>query len=33
MHLGDKARRCSVSVSGIQQLELIVTDGGNGNYL
>lgn len=32
MRLGDKARRCSVSVSGIQQLELIVTDGGNGNY-
>jgi alpha-galactosidase len=32
MRLGDKARRCSVSVSGVQKLELIVTDGGNGNY-
>jgi alpha-galactosidase len=32
MHLGDAARPCSVSLEGIQKLELIVTDGGNGNY-
>jgi alpha-galactosidase len=32
MKLGDTARLCSVSVSGIRKLELLVTDGGNGNY-
>jgi alpha-galactosidase len=32
MHLGDSARYCSVSLSGVRKLELVVTDGGNGNY-
>lgn len=32
MHLGDAARPCSVDVKGIKKLELLVTDGGNGNY-
>jgi alpha-galactosidase len=32
MHLGDAAKPCSVQLSGIQKLELVVTDGGNGNY-
>lgn len=32
MRLGDAARPCSVKLDGVQKLELIVTDGGNGNY-
>jgi len=32
MHLGDTARPCSVRLEGIKKLELVVTDGGNGNY-
>ena len=32
MRLGDAARACSVSLAGIQKIELVVTDGGNGNY-
>ena len=32
MHLGDTARTCSVKLDGIKKLELVVTDGGNGNY-
>ncbi|PRY55144.1 alpha-galactosidase [Arcticibacter pallidicorallinus] len=32
MRLGDAARACSISVAGIQKIELVVTDGGNGNY-
>ncbi|SHF71210.1 alpha-galactosidase [Bacteroides luti] len=32
VHLGDAARPCSVKLEGIQKLELVVTDGGNGNY-
>lgn len=32
MRLGDQARQCYVQLPGIQQLELVVTDGGNGNY-
>lgn len=32
MHLGDSARLCQVSLAGIQKLELIVTDGRNGDY-
>jgi len=32
MHLKDSARLCSVSLTGIHKLELVVTDGGNGNY-
>ncbi|WP_353137764.1 NPCBM/NEW2 domain-containing protein [Pseudopedobacter sp.] len=32
MRLGDKARPVSVSLQGINQLELVVTDGGNGPY-
>jgi alpha-galactosidase len=32
MHLGDAAKPCTVSLKGIQKLELVVTDGGNGNY-
>jgi alpha-galactosidase len=32
MHLGDKAKPVSVSLEGINQLELLVTDGGNGPY-
>ncbi|MEC5174838.1 NPCBM/NEW2 domain-containing protein [Chryseobacterium nepalense] len=32
MHLGDKAKPVSVSLKGIKQLELVVTDGGNGPY-
>ncbi len=32
MHLGDTARTCSVKLSGVKKLELVVTDGGNGNY-
>ena len=32
MKLGDAARACSVQLTGINKLELMVTDGGNGNY-
>lgn len=32
MHLGDPARPCSVKLDGVKKLELVVTDGGNGNY-
>lgn len=32
MKLGDKAKPVSVSLEGIQQVELVVTDGGNGPY-
>lgn len=32
MKLGDAAKICEVSLKGIQKLELVVTDGGNGNY-
>jgi len=32
MHLVDKAKPVSVSLKGIKQLELVVTDGGNGPY-
>jgi alpha-galactosidase len=32
MHLGDTARLCSVKLDGVRKMELIVTDGGNGNY-
>jgi len=32
MRLGDAAKLCSVPLTGIQKLELVVTDGGNGNY-
>lgn len=32
MHVGDAARPCSVKLDGVKKLELVVTDGGNGNY-
>ncbi|WP_207423450.1 NPCBM/NEW2 domain-containing protein [Desertivirga brevis] len=32
MRVGDVARPCTVKVSGVKRLELLVTDGGNGNY-
>ena len=32
MHLGDVAKSCSVKLDGVMKLELVVTDGGNGNY-
>lgn len=32
MHLGDAAKACSVPLTGVQKMELMVTDGGNGNY-
>lgn len=32
MHVGDSAIACSVKLAGIKRLELVVTDGGNGNY-
>ncbi|WP_345954346.1 NPCBM/NEW2 domain-containing protein [Mucilaginibacter sp. PAMB04168] len=32
MHLGDTAKSCAVSLAGVQKMELVVTDGGNGNY-
>ncbi|WP_449398526.1 NPCBM/NEW2 domain-containing protein [Chryseobacterium wanjuense] len=32
MHLGDKAKPVHISLQGINQLELVVTDGGNGRY-
>jgi alpha-galactosidase len=32
MRLGDAARPCSVKLEGVKKVELVVTDGGNGNY-
>jgi len=32
MHLGDVAKPCSVQLTGVKKLELVVADGGNGNY-
>lgn len=32
MRLGDAARSCSVPLTGVQKVELVITDGGNGNY-
>lgn len=32
MRLGDAAKPCSVKLSGVKKLELVVADGGNGNY-
>ena len=32
MRLGDAAKSCSAQLSGVKKLELVVTDGGNGNY-
>jgi len=32
MHFGDIAKPCSVQLAGIKKLELVVKDGGNGNY-
>ena len=32
MHLNDPARVCKASLIGVTKLELMVTDGGNGNY-
>ncbi len=32
MRLGDSARLCNVQLAGVQKLELVVADGGNGNY-
>lgn len=32
MRLGDEARACSVPLIGVKKVELVVTDGGNGNY-
>jgi alpha-galactosidase len=32
LRLGDPAKQCSVQLTGVQKLELVVTDGGNGNY-
>jgi alpha-galactosidase len=32
MHLGDAAKPCSVDLNGVKKFELLVTDGGNGNY-
>lgn len=32
MRLGDTARPCSVKLDGVKKIELVVTDGGNGNY-
>ena len=32
MRLGDSARLCKVQLAGVQKLELVVADGGNGNY-
>lgn len=32
MRLGDAAKPCSVKLDGIKKIELVVTDGGNGNY-
>jgi alpha-galactosidase len=32
MRLGDAAKPCSVNLVGVRKLDLVVTDGGNGNY-
>ena len=32
MRLGDTARLCNVKLEGVKKLELVVADGGNGNY-
>lgn len=32
MRLGDAPKSCSVQLAGVKRLELVVTDGGNGNY-
>ncbi|MFT4071435.1 MAG: NPCBM/NEW2 domain-containing protein [Dysgonamonadaceae bacterium] len=32
MRLGDAAKNCLVNLNGVNKLELVVTDGGNGNY-
>jgi alpha-galactosidase len=32
MRLGDAPKPCSVQLSGVKRLELVVTDGGNGSY-
>ncbi|MCP9753479.1 alpha-galactosidase [Ferruginibacter sp. HRS2-29] len=32
MKLGDAPKFCSVPLTGVQKIELVVTDGGNGNY-
>lgn len=32
MRLGDAAKPCSIKLDGVQKLELVVTDGGNGDY-
>ena len=32
MRLGDSAKPCSVQLNGVKKLELVVADGGNGNY-
>ena len=32
MRLGEAAKTCKVALTGVQKLELVVTDGGNGNY-
>jgi len=32
MRLGDTAKPCSVKLDGVKKLELLITDGGNGNY-
>lgn len=32
MRLGDAPKPCSVQLTGVKRLELVVTDGGNGNY-
>ncbi|NLU39491.1 MAG: alpha-galactosidase [Bacteroidales bacterium] len=32
MRLGDAAKPCTVKLDGVKKLELLVTDGGNGNY-
>ena len=32
MRIGDAARSCNVTLDGVKKLELVVADGGNGNY-
>ncbi len=32
MHLGDASKQCSVQLAGVWKLQLVVNDGGNGNY-
>ncbi|WP_461629977.1 NPCBM/NEW2 domain-containing protein [Labilibaculum euxinus] len=32
MHIGDSAKVCSVALTGVKKVELVVADGGNGNY-